>query len=127
MMANLSFITELNCQHWQINSAITQQTVAQITQKPKGHNIALISKCQTQQDAQLKSEHDQPTIGLLLCRTKDKLIAEYALKGIQTPIGVSEYQLTQALPDNLKSSLPSIEEIELELARDLGSDGEGGL
>lgn len=75
-------------------------------------------------DGQLKSENDQPTIGLLLCRTKDKLIAEYALKGITSPIGVSEYQLTQALPDNLKSSLPSIEEIEQALAKDLGDDDE---
>lgn len=74
-------------------------------------------------DAKLKKEHDQPTLGLLLCRTKDKLIAEYALKGINSPIGVSEYQLTQSLPDNLKSSLPSIEEIEQELASELFSNG----
>lgn len=73
-------------------------------------------------DGEIKTDQDQPTIGLLLCRTKDKMIAEYALKGINTPIGVSEYQLTQALPDNLKSSLPSIEEIERELAKDLGDD-----
>lgn len=69
-------------------------------------------------DGQLKSEADNPTIGLLLCRTKDKLVAEYSLKGIETPMGVSEYQLTQALPDNLKSSLPSIEEIEKEILAD---------
>lgn len=69
-------------------------------------------------DGQLKSEADNPTIGLLLCRTKDKLVAEYSLKGIETPMGVSEYQLTQALPDNLKSSLPSIEEIEREILAD---------
>lgn len=75
-------------------------------------------------DAQLKKDSDQATIGLLLCRKKDKLIAEYALNGINTPIGVSEYQLTQALPDNLKSSLPSIEEIEAELAGELRGDNE---
>ncbi|WP_404360501.1 YhcG family protein [Methylotuvimicrobium sp. KM1] len=75
-------------------------------------------------DGQLKSESDQPTVGLLLCRTKDKLIAEYALRGINTPIGVSEYQLTQALPDDLKASLPSIEMIEAELAKELGEDDE---
>ena len=75
-------------------------------------------------DAQLKKDNDQPTVGLLLCRKKDKLVAEYALKGIETPIGVSEYQLTQALPDNLKASLPSIEEIELELANELGGGDE---
>ncbi len=75
-------------------------------------------------DGQLKSENDQPTIGLLLCRTKNKLVAEYALKGISTPMGVSEYELTQALPDNLKSSLPSVEEIERELASELGDGDE---
>lgn len=73
-------------------------------------------------DEQLRKDNDQPTIGLLLCRTKDRLIAEYALRGINTPIGVSEYQLTQALPENLKSSLPSIEEIEQELSKELGND-----
>ena len=75
-------------------------------------------------DSQLKSESDQPTVGLLLCRTKDKLIAEYALRGINTPIGVSEYQLTQSLPDDLKASLPSIEMIEAELAGELRENDE---
>lgn len=75
-------------------------------------------------DAQLKKDSDQATVGLLLCRKKDKLVAEYALNGISTPIGVSEYQLTQALPDNLKASLPSIEEIEAELANELGGEDE---
>jgi predicted nuclease of restriction endonuclease-like (RecB) superfamily len=70
-------------------------------------------------DKQLKTEEDNPSIGLLLCKQKDKLIAEYALNGIHKPIGISEYQLTQSLPDNLKSSLPSIEEIEAELTREL--------
>lgn len=71
-------------------------------------------------DKQLKTEQDNPSIGLLLCKEKDKLVAEYALTDVNKPIGISAYQLTQALPDNLKSSLPSIEEIEAELARDLG-------
>ena len=70
-------------------------------------------------DKQLKTEHDNPSIGLLLCKQKDKLVAEYALCDINKPIGISAYQLTQALPDNLKSSLPSIEEIEAELAKEL--------
>lgn len=73
-------------------------------------------------DKQLKTEHDNPSIGLLLCKEKDKLVAEYALTDVNKPIGISEYQLTQALPDNLKSSLPSIEEIEAELARDFGNE-----
>jgi len=66
-------------------------------------------------DEQIKSDRDEPTIGLLLCKEKDKLIAEYALSDIHKPIGISEYHLTQMLPDNLKSSLPTIEEIEEEL------------
>jgi len=65
-------------------------------------------------DKIFKSERDQPTIGILLCKKKDKLVAEYALSDIHKPIGVSEYQLTQSLPDSLKPSLPSIEEIERE-------------
>ncbi|BBO18769.1 conserved hypothetical protein [Candidatus Brocadia pituitae] len=63
----------------------------------------------------LKHQTDQPTIGLILCQTKDKILAEYALRDVHKPIGISEYELTRSLPDNLKSSLPSIEEIEAEL------------
>ena len=66
-------------------------------------------------DAQLKHEHDQPTIGLIICKTKNNIEAEYALKGIEKPIGITEYELNKILPDELKSSLPSIEEIENEL------------
>ena len=63
----------------------------------------------------LKHPTDQPTIGLVLCQTKDRILAEYALRDVHKPIGVSEYELTRSLPDNLKFSLPSIEEIEAEL------------
>jgi len=70
-------------------------------------------------DESLRQEGDQPTIGILLCKNKDKLVAEYALSDIQKPIGVSEYQLTQSLPANLQSKLPSIEEIENELGGEL--------
>lgn len=66
-------------------------------------------------DDVLKHPTDNPTIGLILCQTKDRVIAEYALRNIHTPIGVSEYELTRALPANLQGSLPSIEEIETEL------------
>ncbi len=65
-------------------------------------------------DDLLKHQTDQPTIGLILCQTKDRILAEYALRDVHKPIGVSEYELTRALPENLKSSLPSIEEIEAE-------------
>jgi predicted nuclease of restriction endonuclease-like (RecB) superfamily len=73
--------------------------------------------------SQYKQDGDQPTIGILLCKNKDKLVAEYALSDINKPIGVSEYQLTQSLPDNLKPSLPSIEELEQELS-ELGGKNE---
>jgi predicted nuclease of restriction endonuclease-like (RecB) superfamily len=73
-------------------------------------------------DAQIKAHDDKPTIGLLLCRTQNRLVAEYALSGIDKPIGVAEYQLVRALPTPLDTSLPSIEEIEAELSRDLGQE-----
>ncbi len=75
-------------------------------------------------DEQLKRAGDQPSIGILLCKQKDKLVAEYALSDINKPMGVSEYQLTQSLPDNLKPSLPSIAMIEAELAKELGENDE---
>ena len=65
-------------------------------------------------DDQLKHHTDAPTIGLILCQTKDRILAEYALRDIAKPIGVSAYELEQALPPTLASSLPSIQEIEAE-------------
>jgi nuclease YhcG-like protein len=67
-------------------------------------------------DDMLRHEHDNPSIGLILCRDKKKILAEYALRGVNKPIGVSEYELTRSLPDALKASLPTIEDIEGELA-----------
>jgi hypothetical protein len=60
----------------------------------------------------LKHEADNPSIGIILCKTKDKLIAEYALKDINKPIGVSEYKLSEYLPTELADTLPSAEDIE---------------
>ncbi len=73
-------------------------------------------------DEQLQKPGDHPTIGILLCKSKDKLVAEYALSDIHKPIGVSEYQLTQSLPEDLRSSLPTVEEIEAELGGELDDD-----
>lgn len=70
-------------------------------------------------DEKLRKPGDHPTIGILLCKQRDKLVAEYALSDINKPIGVSEYQLTQSLPQAFQSSLPSIEEIEAELSGEL--------
>ncbi|MBD2704871.1 DUF1016 domain-containing protein [Spirosoma sp. BT702] len=66
-------------------------------------------------DDQLKTEADQPTIGLLICQDKDKVIAEYALKDIHKPIGISEYRLTENIPTEFKGTLPTIEDLEREL------------
>lgn len=68
-------------------------------------------------DSLVKQEDDNPTIGILLCKDKSNLEAEFALRDINKPIGISELKLTEILPDNLKSSLPTIEEIEQELKR----------
>lgn len=66
-------------------------------------------------DDLLKHQDDQPTIGLILCQSKDRVFAEYALRDIQKPIGISEYELTRYLPNELAGSLPSIDELENEL------------
>jgi predicted nuclease of restriction endonuclease-like (RecB) superfamily len=69
-------------------------------------------------DRQVKSEHDNPTIGLLLCKSKNKVVAEYALGDKSQPMGIAEYKLLDALPAELQTSLPSIEAIEQALAGD---------
>ncbi|AEP12163.1 PDDEXK nuclease domain-containing protein [Chloracidobacterium thermophilum] len=66
-------------------------------------------------DRQIKAPDDKPTIGLLLCKTKNRLVAEYALSGIDKPMGVAEYQLVRALPEPLLTNLPTVEELETEL------------
>ena len=68
-------------------------------------------------DDTLRGEHDNKTIGLLLCNGGDKVVAQYALSGYNQPIGVSDYQLSKAIPENLKSTLPTVEEVEEELSK----------
>lgn len=78
-------------------------------------------------DEQLRGDGDNPTIGLLLCKSKDRLVAEYALSDIQKPMGLATYTLSHTLPETLRDKLPSIEEIEAELAedfRELAGDGD---
>jgi len=67
-------------------------------------------------DAQMKCPDDAPSIGILLCKSKNKVVAEYALRDKSQPLGVAEYQLVESLPSELQTSLPSIEQIERELA-----------
>lgn len=71
-------------------------------------------------DEQMRGHHDAPTIGLLLCKSKDRLVAEYALSDIQKPLGLATYTLSHTLPEALRDKLPSIEALEAELAPDLG-------
>lgn len=66
-------------------------------------------------DSLVKGPQDNPSIGLLLCKTQNRIIAEYALRDVSKPIGVAEYQLVDALPPRLLAELPSVEQIELEL------------
>jgi len=76
-------------------------------------------------DDHYRHETDNPTIGLILCQDKKRVIAEYALRGLNKPIGISEYELTRALPEEYKSALPAIEEIEAELSAGLQDENEG--
>jgi predicted nuclease of restriction endonuclease-like (RecB) superfamily len=66
-------------------------------------------------DAQVRGENDNPSIGLLLCKTRNRIIAEYALRDANKPMGVAEYRLVHSLPGELETSLPSIEQLEAEL------------
>ena len=66
-------------------------------------------------DKQFRDENDNATVGLIICKTKDDIIAEYSLTDLHKPLGIYSYELRKILPENFKSSLPSIEEIENEL------------
>jgi hypothetical protein len=65
-------------------------------------------------DEQLKDDSDGPTIGLLLCKSRNKVVAEYALRDTTKPLGIAEYQPAAALPERLQTGLPTIEQIERE-------------
>ncbi|KAA5539045.1 PDDEXK nuclease domain-containing protein [Adhaeribacter rhizoryzae] len=75
-------------------------------------------------DAQLRHPNDNPSIGILLCKTPNKVVVEYSLKNLTAPLGVAEYQLTQAVPEELKGELPAIEELEEELERRLNTNSD---
>jgi len=66
-------------------------------------------------DDLLRHPDDQPSIGIILCKSKNKVVAEYALRNVTTPIGISSFQLTEALPTDLRGNLPTIEELEATL------------
>ena len=86
---------------------------------PKSQSdLAQLNFYLTAVDAQVKHPQDGPTIGMLLCKSKNKVVAEYALRDKTQPIGVAEYQLVESLPPELVTNLPSIEQIEHELTKD---------
>lgn len=66
-------------------------------------------------DSRIKNKDDNPTIGIILCKNKDRIIAEYALRNMTKPMGVSEYKLSRVIPEKLRKALPTVEEIEQEL------------
>ncbi|MCE5317514.1 MAG: DUF1016 domain-containing protein, partial [Parachlamydia sp.] len=80
-------------------------------------------------DDQMKHQDDKPTIGMLLCKTKDNLVVEYALRNLTSPIGVAGYEvkLVESLPKEFKGSLPTIAEIEAELDKDLKNESKNEL
>ena len=80
----------------------------EITKDPYNFYISAI-------DEELKSQQDNPTIGILICKSKSDTIVEYAIRNINTPIGISQYELTEILPKEYEFSLPTIEQIEAEL------------
>lgn len=83
--------------------------------KFKPEHLGQLSFYLTTVDEQLKHPQDNPTIGLLLCKSKNKIVAEYALRQNTRPLGVVEYLLIESLPPELATDLPSIEQIEQEL------------
>ncbi|MBN2895330.1 MAG: DUF1016 family protein [Campylobacterales bacterium] len=75
-------------------------------------------------DGELKDQNDNPTIGILICKSKNNVVVEYALKDVNKPLGVSEYELMEILPKEYQSSLPSMEQIEAELEDDFEGVGD---
>ncbi|KWS81032.1 PDDEXK nuclease domain-containing protein [Pseudomonas amygdali] len=86
--------------------------------KFKPEHLGQLGFYMTAVDRQVKTEQDNPTIGLLLCKSKNKIVAEYALGDKAQPMGIAEYKLLESLPAELQTSLPSIEQLERELAGD---------
>ncbi len=85
------------------------------TGKFKPEHIGKLNFYLSAVDTQLKKEFDNPSIGLLLCKSKDKIEVEYSLRDIKKPIGIADYILTNVIPEEIKSRLPTVEQIEQEL------------
>ena len=94
------------------------------TGKFKPEHLGQLGFYMTAVDKQIKTDQDTATIGLLLCKSKDKIVAEYALGDKTQPMGIAEYKLVESLPTDLQSKLPSIEQIERELQTTKNGAGE---
>jgi predicted nuclease of restriction endonuclease-like (RecB) superfamily len=94
--------------------ASLQQLAAKL---PWGHHVLLLQKVKDLRARLWYVQQTKPTVGLILCQDKNRIVAEYALKGVKKAIGVSEYRLTRALPKEFRSSLPTVEAMEAELVR----------
>jgi hypothetical protein len=95
------------------DTELVQQLVARL-EVVNNQPSEIVQQPAAQMD-KMKSAQDNDTIGILLCKGKNDVVAEYALKGFNSAIGISDYQLSKALPDELKSTLPQIEDLENEL------------
>ena len=103
-----------------VPQAVAQLADSLIWLVPWAHHVILMQKlnfyCNVVND-RLKHATDSPTIGLILCQSKDKTLAEYSFAGIDKPIGIATYELTRTLPKSVQSALPTVEAIEAELQR----------
>lgn len=82
-------------------------------------NIGQLGTYMVAVDHLLRTEHDNKTIGLLICRTKDKIVAQYALESSNQPIGISEYELEKFYPAKVEGTIPTIQEIEENIKKEL--------
>ena len=109
-------VKDIRARYWYMVQSITNHWTTRYLQEAiKLDDYSKLNFYCSAVDDILCREGDNRTIGLLLCKTKDRIKAEYALRDIQKPIGISDYELGQALPEDFRGSLPTIEEIENEL------------
>ncbi len=110
-VGNRNFFPDLLCYHTKLHCYVVIELKTGAFEPEYAGKLNFYLKAV---DEQIKSDEDKSTIGILLCKTPDKMVVEYALSDIHKPIGISEYKLIQSLPDSLKSSLPTIEDLEAE-------------
>jgi predicted nuclease of restriction endonuclease-like (RecB) superfamily len=107
------FFLDLLFYHLQLHCYVVIEIKAE---KFKPEHLGQLGFYMAAVDGEVKGEVDGPTIGLLLCRTKNEVVAEYALRNVAAPLGIAEYDLLKELPEPLQTNLPTIEQIERELA-----------